>query len=211
MKKLRILASILCAFSSHINGASLVINGDFESGNTVFSSQYSYAPASNTTEGEYTVRTDPENWNNLFAATPDHTSGVGNMLVVNGATTGNPYFWQEIVPVSSFTGYDFSAWISTAVAGGPADLYVEINGVLVGSLFTAPDLPGTWENWSEQWMSGSATMADIRIYNSDTSTFPNDFYVDDISFMAAVPIPAAAWLFGSGLLGLVGVAMRKAT
>lgn len=29
--------------------------------------------------------------------------------------------------------------------------------------------------------------------------------------VAAVPIPAAAWLFGSGLLGLIGVTKRKAT
>lgn len=28
--------------------------------------------------------------------------------------------------------------------------------------------------------------------------------------VAAVPVPAAAWLFGSGLLGLIGVARRKA-
>ncbi|PCJ83805.1 MAG: hypothetical protein COA54_14955 [Thiotrichaceae bacterium] len=27
--------------------------------------------------------------------------------------------------------------------------------------------------------------------------------------VSAVPVPAAAWLFGSGLLGLVGVARRK--
>jgi len=27
--------------------------------------------------------------------------------------------------------------------------------------------------------------------------------------LAAVPIPAAVWLFGSGLLGLIGVARRK--
>jgi hypothetical protein len=26
----------------------------------------------------------------------------------------------------------------------------------------------------------------------------------------AVPVPAAVWLFGSGLLGLIGVARRKA-
>ena len=26
---------------------------------------------------------------------------------------------------------------------------------------------------------------------------------------AVVPIPAAAWLFGSGLLGLIGMARRK--
>ena len=28
---------------------------------------------------------------------------------------------------------------------------------------------------------------------------------------AAVPVPAAVWLFGSGLLGLVGIARRKKT
>jgi hypothetical protein len=32
----------------------------------------------------------------------------------------------------------------------------------------------------------------------------------DLSAAASpVPVPAAAWLFGSGLLGLVGVARRK--
>lgn len=33
-------------------------------------------------------------------------------------------------------------------------------------------------------------------------------YYDD-NLVSAVPVPAAAWLFGSGLLGLVGVARRK--
>ncbi|MBI5783055.1 MAG: VPLPA-CTERM sorting domain-containing protein, partial [Gammaproteobacteria bacterium] len=28
--------------------------------------------------------------------------------------------------------------------------------------------------------------------------------------VAVVPVPAAVWLFGSGLLGLIGVARRKA-
>lgn len=28
-------------------------------------------------------------------------------------------------------------------------------------------------------------------------------------FLGAVPVPAAVWLFGSGLIGLVGVARRK--
>lgn len=32
---------------------------------------------------------------------------------------------------------------------------------------------------------------------------------DDCVFTSPVPIPAAAWLFGSGLLGLIGVARRK--
>jgi hypothetical protein len=33
----------------------------------------------------------------------------------------------------------------------------------------------------------------------------------NISGAAAVPVPAAVWLFGSGLLGLVGIARRRAT
>jgi hypothetical protein len=32
--------------------------------------------------------------------------------------------------------------------------------------------------------------------------------MDDVS-LTAVPVPAAVWLFGSGILGLVGVARRR--
>ena len=34
--------------------------------------------------------------------------------------------------------------------------------------------------------------------------------IDDPTCLPAVPIPAAAWLFGSGLIGLVGIGRRKA-
>ncbi len=39
----------------------------------------------------------------------------------------------------------------------------------------------------------------------------NEYAISDfsLSYVSAVPVPAAAWLFGSGLLGLVGVAHRK--
>jgi hypothetical protein len=32
----------------------------------------------------------------------------------------------------------------------------------------------------------------------------------DVQIVPAIPVPAAVWLFGSGLIGLVGVARRKA-
>ena len=36
-----------------------------------------------------------------------------------------------------------------------------------------------------------------------------NFKSDGLASVAAVPVPAAVWLFGSGLLGLVGLARRK--
>jgi len=45
-----------------------------------------------------------------------------------------------------------------------------------------------------------------------TTPFPSHHLNIDITQMtvtSVVPIPAAAWLFGSGLLGLIGIARRK--
>jgi hypothetical protein len=33
--------------------------------------------------------------------------------------------------------------------------------------------------------------------------------MDNISYVSAIPVPAAVWLFGSGLIGLIGIARRK--
>ena len=41
----------------------------------------------------------------------------------------------------------------------------------------------------------------------DFSAVSNDGYNMSV---ATVPVPAAVWLFGSGLLGLAGIARRKA-
>ena len=51
---------------------------------------------------------------------------------------------------------------------------------------------------------------DVRGYGMIDGAFPGfnanfDFRVE----VAQIPVPAAVWLFGSGLLGLVGVARRK--
>ena len=47
---------------------------------------------------------------------------------------------------------------------------------------------------------------------ADTSDgiFDATVYISSLSDVNPVPVPAAVWLFGSGLLGLIGVARRKA-
>jgi len=42
------------------------------------------------------------------------------------------------------------------------------------------------------------------------NSYDNDlFKINSLEVIAVVPVPAAAWLFGSGLLGLAGIARRK--
>ena len=56
----------------------------------------------------------------------------------------------------------------------------------------------------EKWYAGS-NQWDVTFAGSSTLTL-----AVDIIDVTAVPVPAAVWLFGSGLIGLVGVARRRA-
>jgi phospholipase/lecithinase/hemolysin len=60
---------------------------------------------------------------------------------------------------------------------------------------TAPDECGTYMFWDN--------------YGHPTTVGHSIFAVEFAASISTVPIPAAAWLFGSGLLGLIGVARRK--
>ena len=54
-------------------------------------------------------------------------------------------------------------------------------------------------------------LGNISDLNITISSNDNWIAVDDLKFtpvLAPVPVPAAVWLFGSGLLGLVGIARR---
>jgi len=53
----------------------------------------------------------------------------------------------------------------------------------------------------------SGTVFELSNINTNT-TNPYQFYIETMD-VTAVPVPAAAWLFASGLLGLVGIARRK--
>jgi hypothetical protein len=204
-----ILTILLGMFA--MNSQAQIVNGNFEAGNTGFVSDYTYAPSGNTTEGQYDIRNNPANWNAAFFAMPDHTSGTGKMMVVNGATSGSPRIWNEIVSVLPNTTYTFSMWVSTAVNGGPASLILKVNDSPLGTPFTAPAFSGSWANMSQIWNSGLNTTADIGIINGNLSVFPNDFYIDDISFTAVVPAPEPTTLslLAISTMGLLGVRRSK--
>jgi len=85
------------------------------------------------------------------------------------------------------------AWSIPAVDGGPA---TNTSGI-AGSPFVDGPFTGFNPNFDIASMTFASQDAAGSIARLDLGPVP------------AVPVPAAVWLFGSGLLGLVGVARRK--
>lgn len=78
-----------------------------------------------------------------------------------------------------------------------------------GITSTSPD-PFTNVQSSFYWSNDPAAVFDFT--GTSGSSAGDDYYVWAIhdGDIGTVPVPAAVWLFGSGLLGLIGIARKKA-
>ncbi len=168
-------------FTAAIPGNNLIINGDFNGGNTAFTSQYIYANP-NITEGQYFVGPSDQAWNALMSNCADHTTGSGNMLLVNGASVPDIGVWNQTVTVLPNTNYAFSTWIESLYPPNPAQLSFSINGSDIGNSITASSTNCVWTQFYTTWNSGNNTTASIAILNKNIQIQGNDFALDDISF-----------------------------
>ncbi|HUY13249.1 MAG TPA: GIDE domain-containing protein [Terriglobia bacterium] len=168
--------------------ANLVTNGDFESGNTGFTTGYTYGNVSGP--GGYWIGANaskaPGAYGDWYNG-GDHTTGKGNMFVVDGANSATTPVWEEAVPVTPNTTYTFSYWGAEVDhdSNSLPHLQLKINGSSVGSSVfpeNSPDNGGKWENFTFTWNSGSSTSADLALFDLNTDTPWNDFAMDDISF-----------------------------
>ncbi|MEI6124154.1 MAG: SprB repeat-containing protein, partial [Bacteroidota bacterium] len=159
----------------------IINNGDFTSGNTGFTSSYTY---SNNLwpEGNYYIGTDPNLYHANFSHCTDHTSGTGNMMIINGASIPNVSIWCQTVTVTPNTEYQFSTWLQSVHPTSPAILQFSVNGILLGSPFNATTPTCIWQQFFSYWYSGSNTSATICIVNQNTAASGNDFAIDDINF-----------------------------
>ena len=65
------------------------------------------------------------------------------------------------------------------------------------------------QNGPESFQLGFGDNAAVIVSDAGASLVPQAaLLVSDVAEVSAVPVPAAAWLFGSGLIGMVGVARR---
>jgi len=167
--------------TSQVNGKNLVANADFSLGNTGFSSEYTYA-ASNTTEGQYAVGSSAIAWNPSLSNCHDHTSGNGNMLMVNGSPKAGTKVWTQSLSVNPNTNYNFSVWISSLHTNNPGNLYFVINNSAIGSDINAGTSTCQWKQFLSTWNSGNNTSATISIVNNNAIIDGNDFALDDFFF-----------------------------
>jgi hypothetical protein len=165
-----------------------LLNGDFESGGVDFCSDYILvaAPAQITTSGSCTVAADPSKVRAVYTdwvAFGDHTSGHGNMLICDAATSAGSAAWKETIPVNPGMSYLLSFWVSNIESSQSLPTFqAYVNSSAVGSILTANPTPGVWTKYSGNWSAATSTTAALAIFDPNTSGPWNDFAVDDISF-----------------------------
>uniref|UniRef100_UPI00404A22EB choice-of-anchor L domain-containing protein n=3 Tax=Flavobacterium sp. TaxID=239 RepID=UPI00404A22EB len=138
---------------------NLLENGNFDMGNLGFETDYTYLPVNPVGgQGLYTVDTNPNTWFNAFAICSDHTTGDGNMLIVDGSTTvgGTDRVWCQTVTVIPNQDYEFSYWVQTIALPNVALIETRINGEVVGSS-SSGSATCEWVEHTYTWNSGDNT------------------------------------------------------
>jgi gliding motility-associated-like protein len=167
--------------------SNLIFNGDFFFGNLGFTSAYTFT-TNLWPEATYCIGPNPQTFHANFSPCGDHTTGIGNMMVVNAAGTPNVIVWQQTIPVVPSTDYLFSCWLTSVHATSPAQLQFFVNGIQIGPVFGAAPTTCIWNMFFNTWNSGTATSAVISIRNQNTSLSGNDFAIDDIYFAQVINI-----------------------
>ncbi len=164
-----------------VDDQNLVVNGDFENGDTGFTTDYSTGAAN---VGNYLISDTPQDYFHLFTDCGDHTTGMGNMMIVDGSNIPDQNIWCQIVTISANTDYYFSLWATMVGGTSPPDLFFTANGNSIGDTSTIPLDNCLWTEISTIWNSGTETSVEFCIINNNISPFGNDFAIDDILLSA---------------------------
>lgn len=179
------------------DSGELIINGDFEDGDTGFYSDYDGDPDPGGglpplwDPATYQIGTDAGDFHwNFEGLAYSPFPWFGSFMIVNGSDVDGLNVWCQDVPVVPGGEYDFSMWVQSLVTENPAILQVEINGVDVGGAFDAPTDLNNWQEHSFSWTAPDGVhTATICITNANVINGGNDFGIDAITFSGCEPYP----------------------
>jgi len=197
MKYIVIISVILFALFDQTMGqcnlceyeADLIQNGDFEQGNTDFSTTLNFVTGLFNCplcpENTYTIGANAILYHSGFFGS-DHTNPpFGDFFIANALGQSNTPVWCQTMQVQPFTTYNFSFWhrdVNNNSDPHPlAWLQLSWNEVLQQDTIIAE---GGWQQYTTSWNSLSATSLELCLINQQWQTGGNDFGLDDISLTA---------------------------
>ena len=179
-----VLNTIYTVATNDLN-INLLYNGTFEDGNIGFYSGYTSLFPINTNgiQAAYGITVNASFWDSIFSPCVDHTygNGIGKMMVLDGAVSGNNPFWKQTIAVEKNKNYTFSYFAQSLTGSNPAQISVSLNGIATG-IDTLSTSTCIWEEYSYSWFSGNDSSITIVLTDLETSAIGNDFALDDLSF-----------------------------
>lgn len=181
-------------------GANLVVNGDFESGATAFSSGLGniandMSGTFGSCAGRYTVdnnsltHSGDDNNGSTWLTPNDHTSGTGKFFIGDPpCTSDGVVVWSQLINVNPGSTYNFSAWLSNL---SPTDNEPVILLRADGQPVTIPTPIQYNITITDKWtkLCGSFTpttnpiLLEIEVGASADVAIAADFGLDDIEFI----------------------------
>lgn len=221
MKRALLLSVILLSVTC-LAHANLLTNGDFESGNTGFTSGYTFvADGAGNTElfsaGLYSVTSSTANVHPFPHVLQGNTNpGTGLFMALNGAITSGTAAWEQTVAgLSMNTDYTFSGYIASwdSLDRQLGNVNILANGSQLGATLVEPALASGWVMFSRTFNTGGNTSVTLRLEDINVPGVNpgagRDLGFDDLSLVATIPEPSTFLLLGGGLLGLLGLGRRR--
>jgi len=164
-------------------GANLVLNGNFESGDAFFTTEYESAAESGIrAHGYYEVLSDPSDFIDRWDDCSDHTGNNGQMLIIDSSDEPSLKFWCQTIEVKPNTDYAWSLWIqnvcSDCIFLNP-EIFFEIDDVIVYQ-DVVNENSCEWGQLSYSWNSGMSTSVEFCFSTDSEEIDGNNFAIDDI-------------------------------
>jgi len=188
--------------------ANIIVNGSFESGNTGFSSDYTFRVGPSANQGEYTIVSNLGDFHSGIASLGSLSAYDGSLYyAANGATSTSESPWFQTVnnPTIDLTTdinnpiyYRFEARIANtdpypAFASPGLAFEIQVNGGAWNTFTQSPllDQQNQWTLvYADTYLQSAPTSLGFRLRNTVTEGSGNDFAVDNIYFGLTTNAPS---------------------